>query len=336
MLSGSGSVEFEPETKRKEYVVLYRQLGVTGLSCGMANFCKNVIFKPISYLKDKLFAESWERLYRYEWAPSKIKAMDEHIDAFITELKNNDLYGPASVFTYMNHIVKEYNSKKTLKSSTSELKDWELPYDICYIPKNESNFFDKKNIEFITRFASTNKFNILPWSYVYSYDRQLDDLREKYVKPISTGFAKSYKIIAEAKIRVTSNLSGIEFRSFCKLHLSIFNNLDSVSNIDQIFSNTVFHPTYLLYMNEFMNFTKYYLRQSNVNRDADDFHFPIPTDVKQQQFNPAIKSKSKEIQKTQEKVLKQPSHLLQPGLSKVFHSSSKNKLRNFGDKPKKQ
>ena len=323
----SHSKKKEPEKEKKDFLILK----LKQKPCGARNFSKFFIFKPLSSLIDRLFTESYERLYRYEWSPSKMKKSEENIQEFIKKLKDNDLYGPYNVLTYMNLIIKEFkkNQSKNPEEPLNPFEDWELPYDICYEPRNKANFFDPRNIGFIKRFASTYKFNILPWSFVYSYADELDDLRKKYISSMSSGFIKSYELIVERKIRVSSNILGDEFKSFCHMHLNIFHSIDSLTNIDQVFSNTVFHPLYLNYMNKEIQFTKYYLRQNDDQfKTEDDFSFPFPLEnVPKTQFNPKITSQEKEKQKVQEK---ESSSYSQPGLSKAVHSKKKVKK-----KPKK-
>ena len=303
------------------------------LKCITNQFCiSNLLRIQLAALANKkkevddLFIESKRLMYKYEYFPSKMRSPNENLYSFLKKLRDNELIGPYSVFTYFLTVIYEFNKSKSTKSAQEsdqqKILDDFPPFTIDYKPKNKENFFDHRNMDFIIRFASTSKINILPWAYVYSYDKELNEVLDRYVKPQTSGFVKSYKVIVEQKIRATNNLSGIEFESFCKLHLKIFSSINQATNIDQILSNVVFHPLYLIYLNKYIGFTKYYLRQDGNNNEDNEAFNPFEQIIQSNittVFPHDIKSKPKKEIEVAQKPKKKGPAAMQPSGSKTYH-----------------
>ena len=301
-----------------------------------SNFNKFALMTQKSLEIDELFIESKRLMYKFEYYPSKIRTDQVNLFSFLKKLRDYELIGPYSIFTYILLIVNEYKQMNQISKTGGEKKEDNImpfhPFPIDYQPKNKRNFLDHRNMDFIIRFATTHKVNILPWAYVYLYDKQFNDIVNEYIEPQSAGFIKSYSICVGPKIRVTENLMGVEFESFCKLHLKIYGKINELTNIDQVFSNVIFHPMYFIYLNKFIKFTKYYLRQdeeNNVNNENfDPFSQIMNENLSSIPFHSNIKSLPKEINATEIKQVKPKSAKSQPSGSKtVHHHQPQNRIR---------
>ena len=280
------------------------------------------------YYINQLFIESYSKVYRYKYYLSKMYS--ENCLDFIMILKDHDLYGPFNALSYLYSVVLESKGSKENECSNLDNENSPLlPYPIDYTPSCKNNFFDHRNLDFIKNLVVSKYWNILIWSYVTSYDTELNKLKEKYVTEQASGFIKSYNTIVVKKIRVTKNLNEEQFEAFCKLHISIYSSIDLLTNIDQVFSDTIFHPLYLIYLNKYINFTHYYLRQNQNEEIEEKEYHPFEQVISfniEPMFNPSIFSPKKQIkEESDKKPHRTGASKHQPSGSKVSHRIKRDK-----------
>ena len=226
---------------------------------------------------DQLFACTISYVHEYEITPSKLTSDYNRymLYGFLRILKSRFLHGAYSVLSF---ILNSLNS--VLKTNFDSERAYFEPLSIGYFPSNEkyySAYFSQKNFDLIEHFIDDGKLDIIVWCYLYTFhDFFMKCIAEK-VTARAAGFMRSYNTYGSYKLRestkegseYTIDFSSDEYCRYCECYMTMYKEIGSLSNIDQLIKDENFDFVFDIMMSKYINYTNYFLKIEEAK--CDDF-----------------------------------------------------------------